>query len=82
MLYVLALHLQCVCHFNYSILHFHGNNGHTCNVSKERSNVSGTVTVLPNLFVPITTLNYHHVTVNITTTMSHGSVGRDLTASG
>ncbi len=38
--------------------------------TEERFTVPGTGTVVPNLFVPITTLN-SHVTMNITTTMSH-----------
>ncbi len=40
------------------------NNEHACNGPKERSGavtVSGTATVIPNLLIPITTLN-HHVT--------------------
>ncbi len=33
-------------------------------VPKERSNVPGSITVLPNLFAPITMLNHHMVAIS------------------
>ncbi len=38
---------------------------------KERSNVSGTVSVTPNLLVPITTLNHHVTAIAPPPTMHH-----------
>ncbi len=54
----------------YSTSLLYVNNEHACNVPKERSNVSGTATVLPHLFVPTTTLD-HHMQAEITLTMDH-----------
>ncbi len=49
---------------DYSILRPYENNEYACNVPL------GTITVLPNLFVPITTLNYH-VTATAPPTARH-----------